>query len=781
MNIFFCNVYVWFQNHKRFRLWFFVMIGLMVGLWLTALVFPLPEGAEELPMSLRVVDRHGQTLRVYISTEETYRLPVELYDVSPHLVDATLLFEDRWFYYHPGINPVAIMRAAWMNWHAGEVVSGGSTITQQLARMFSDRPRTLSSKLVEAALALQLEIRWSKTRILEEYLNRAPYGGNISGCEAASWMYFGKSARELGPGEAALLAALPQSPTIYRPDLAPEKARERRNEVLGRMLAQGSITEEQFERAIREDVPTERLMFPLHAPHFCDDIARRSLGRDPCVVTTINLETQVLAERLVDQHIQVLRGNGVHNAVVIVLENDSAAVRALVGSAGYFNTEDGGQVNGARALRSPGSTLKPFIYAIAIDEGTATPATMIEDIPVNYAGYSPKNYDERFHGQVTLRDALTHSMNVPAVNMTQQLGLTRFLELLERGGITTVEEGADYYGLSLILGGVGVTPLELTTLYSCLAREGIAKPYRMRENDPLVPGERLLSEGAVYILTDMLTEVQRPDFPQHWEATTGLPKVAWKTGTSYGHRDAWAVGYSPRWTVGVWVGNFSGEGRPELVGADAAGPLLFDLFAALEADGEAWYTRPASVERRSVCSLSGMNPGPGCEHTYMELALRDVNQGRECSYHQVFVVDNATGYRLCPECMVGRDWHEETVVVYPPRVANWMRAHGNPLPSIPAHFPQCPRIFEAGAPVIHSPAEEVRIVLRRSVPLEDQKISLDAAVAMDVETIYWFVDERLIYQGPPDAQVFYVPEAGRHTVVILDDQGRRAERELVVE
>ncbi len=762
-----------------FRTTLIILAG-AAGLFLLALLaIPMPDNALDPPASTVIQDRQGRILRVYLSRDDSYLIPVELEEVSPHLTAAFITYEDRFFRWHPGLNPVAILRAARLNLQAGRIVSGGSTITQQLARMIDPRPRTFGAKLIEAFRALQLELRCSKDEILAAYLNRAPFGGNVLGVAAASRIYFGKPAIELGPGEAALLAAIPKSPETLRPDRFPDNTKQRRDEVLSRMLAHGAITQEQHDRARAESAAHGWKPFPLHAPHLSDDLAARSAGGR--LITTIDLDLQETARLMLERHVNGLRGRHISNGAVVILENRTGAVRALVGSADYFDERNDGQVNGALAVRSPGSTLKPFVYALALDQGLLTPHNLLEDIPVNYSGYSPENYDQTFHGMVTLRYALTHSLNVPAVNTLHRVGLTDVMHLLKQSGLRTLEQGAEHYGLALILGGAGVRLVEMTNLYATLAREGEYIPYRLLDTRPVLEGEPLLSPGAAWLITDMLTEVERPDFPAVWESTVNLPKIAWKTGTSYGHRDAWSIGYNPRYTIGVWIGNFNGEGATALVGADAAGPLLFDLFNTIGGDEDGWFQQPVTVGEHEVCVLSGMPPGPSCEQTALAPYLVDRSPNRTCTLHTEYTIDATTGYRLCPVCKPGRSSHVVTLVTWPPRVASWRRENGLPLDVIPRHLPDCPRVVVEGRPQIRSPEEDVTYVIRKFAPLEDQQILLDAAVAADVATIYWFVDNTLVYEGSPDKKVFWKPVAGAHEVVCMDDEGRKAARKLVVQ
>ncbi|MFC1543779.1 penicillin-binding protein 1C [Gemmatimonadota bacterium] len=754
---------------------------MMLGFGGLTLALPLPVDRLTSPPATRVHDREGHPLRVFISSEEAFHFPVELAEVSPHVIEATIAFEDRWFRWHPGINPVSTIRALVQNIRSGRIVSGGSTITQQVARLMDPRARTIGAKLIEAFRALQLELRYSKDEILQWYLNLAPYGGNIQGIEAAALLYYGKTASALGPGEAALLSVLPNSPTRFRPDRNPELARDQRDEVLGRMLDRRKIDPEQHRRALREAVPVTRAEVPFRAPHL-GDMLRNRYGSDAGdLVSTIDPATQQLAESLLNRHMLILRSRGISNGAIVVMENGSRAVRALVGSAGFFQAGNAGQVNGATASRSPGSALKPFAYGLALDGRLISPSTLLEDVPINIGGYIPKNYDGEYLGVVTAEDALMHSMNVPAVNLVYRLGADRFHTFLRRGGLSTLTEPYEHYGLSLVLGGAGVSLLDLTNLYATLASEGIYRPYRLLEDAVIEEGRRILSSESAFILTNMLSRLPRPDFPDTWEFSIHLPKIAWKTGTSYGHRDAWSIGYNPTFTIGVWLGNFSGEGSPALVGADVAGPLLFDLATALEGDAGSWFEPPVGVEEREVCALSGLLPGEHCTHLKREYHIVDISPHRTCNFHVNVAVDDETGDRLCPACWTDRPFHWETFVQWPSTIATWMRENGHPVPEIPTHNPSCRSLPGGDGPLIKSPATGVRYVLRSGVPIEDQQIRLEASVSSGIQTLYWFVDGVLLTSSHPTEPVFYLPKRGRHEVVCMDNEGRSTRVSLIVE
>ena len=726
---------------------------------------------------------------MFISPDEKWRVPAPLSEVSPKLVKAVVTVEDRWFRYHFGVNPVSLIRAAFSNWRAGTIVSGGSTLTMQVARMMEPKPRTIRSKLIEILRAIQLELAFSKDEILELYFNLAPYGGNIEGSAAASYFYFNKSQKNLTLGEAALLAAIPNSPEAHRPDAptgelqySPGKGKKN---VLRRLLRRGVITPKEFNEALSEPLPMKRFPAPFAAPHFAREL-KSTFGRTPGghrLVSTVDQDIQTLAKKILEDFMGPLKEQGISQGAVVVLDTRTREVLALVGSVDFFDSEAEGQVNGALSPRSPGSTLKPFVYALALDRGLISPQTLLRDVPVDYSGYRPVNYDERYRGVVTAEEALTHSLNVPAVNLAARLKEHGIYSFLRDAGVSTLPNPREHYGLSLILGGCEVNLLELTSLYAGLANQGEFAPPRILLNQPSRLPKRLLGEGAAFITTELLAKVKRPDLPKAWESAVNLPKVAWKTGTSYGHKDAWSIGYSPQYTIGVWAGNFNGVGSPSLIGSEAAAPILFSLFNALTQEYE-WFTRPLSVEEREVCAVSGMLPSPYCPDCKKELFIPGTSPYRTCTIHRVYTIgkDPSDGrtYRFCSKCRIGRSCETKVFEVWPPQIATWMERNGVPLEKVPEHYPGCSEILAGGAPVIHSPSENSEYVIREGVGPQHQKILLEASVSNSVRRVFWFLDNQLVFQGDPTDRVFITPVAGRHTLTCMDEEGRSTEMTLVI-
>ena len=756
--------------------------------------FPLPKEKLQPPTSTVVLDRNGEWLRAFTAPDDMWRLPETSLDaISPRFQTAMLTYEDQWFYHHWGINPVALTGAAFDNLKAGEIVRGGSTITMQLARLMEPKDRTLPNKLIEMFRALQLELTYTKSEILTYYFNMLPYGGNIVGSAAASRLYFNKPQSALSLGEAALLAAIPNSPERLRPDRFPERARKARKKVLLRMKDAGEISEQRLQEALQEPIPAERYPLPFKAPHLSrlltnkqSSIVSEHVGNQ-WIHTTIDQRYQDTAERILRERLRPLQGQGVSTGAVVIIDTKSHEVLAMVGSHDFFDKPSAGQVNGTLALRSPGSTLKPFIYALAIDKGLITPQTLVFDVPVDYVGYSPVNYDEKFTGYITAREALARSLNVPAVNLYAKMGKNQLYGFLKQAGISTLSDQEEY-GLSLILGGCGINLLELTNLYAGLANMGEFAPYHLIVNRDTkgkkrkkASTSRLLQPETSWIVTEMLTTLKRPDFPESFEHTGTMPRVAWKTGTSYGHRDAWSIGYSPELTIGVWIGNFNGTGAPILSGAEAAAPILFALFTALSGEkAHQWFTEPANLKTRLVCALTGLPVSPHCLTSVSDIYIPGVSAVRECHIHKSIQVDIATGERLCSSCRPGRQFREETIALWPAEVATWLNANGFAVSELPAHNADCTRPLAGTQPVILSPARDTVYKIRSNVPTEYQKIRLSASVSGDTQEIFWFLNGELIFKGQAVEPTFLTPVVGKHELTCIDGAGRSTSLPLTI-
>lgn len=768
------------QMHVRIgRSWLIRLAGIFIiiasiGFAFDRYVFPLPVANLEKPHAQFIYGRGGELLTAFASPDQYWRMPTVLEQVSPNLVSSVLACEDRWFYYHPGFNPVSLVTAAIDNFKAGKVVRGGSTITMQIARMMDPKPRTVKNKAIEILRSLQLELHYSKDELLEFYFNLVPYGGNIEGVGAAAHFYFGKSPDRLTVSEAAILTTIPASPNLYRPDVNPDACRNRRDRTLDYLLKRGEISQHKYEDALLEEIPVERTPRPFIAPQFCRSIASQNPEMS-AIRTTIDLSLQTIVERLSSEHLAVLRCRGIHNISVVAIDNKSGELLTLVGSPDFSDTRHNGQINGALALRSPGSALKPFVYALGFETGIISPASRLEDIPVSYSGYSPENYDEAYHGVVSVTDALIHSLNVPAVNLTAKIGLSRYYSLLRSGGISSLKGEYYEYGLPLVLGACEVSLLELSNLYATLAREGVYRPVRQLCDTSVTVLQRVLSPEACYMVSTILSDLHRPELPTSWEFTRDLPTIAWKTGTSYGRRDAWAIGYNPDFTIGVWTGNFSGEGSPYLVGAEAAAPLMLSIFRE-NSDGavSAWFPEPREVGMRDVCTVSGCVPGKHCTSTRQEMYIKGVSSYGACPVHRRVLVDQNTGYMLCRACALGKQVDSVIVENWSARLSAWLLDNGAVSP-MPEHNPQCQGIFAEDVPVIISPEGDAVFEIRAGIPRDYQKILFKASAALDVRTLHWFLDKELLATCDAGSPVFYTPEPGRYSLMCIDDLGRSSQ------
>ena len=798
--------------------------------------FPLPKARLHPSPSRIVLDRNGEWLRAFLAEDGMWRIAISsqqsavssqqegivkrkpLTDsrqpiANSHLLhQAILTSEDRWFYYHYGINPVSIATALYDNLKAGEVVRGGSTITMQLARLMEPKARNIPNKLIEMFRALQLEHTYSKSEILTFYFNMLPYGGNIVGTAAASRFYFNKPQHALSLGEAALLAAIPNAPERLRPDRFPENARKAREKVLNRLLTRRQISKQQWLEASQEPIPTKRYPLPFKAPHLSRMLAKENRWHakptvDGRIYTTIDVKVQETAVRILREYLDAerkpsLRGShSTSTGAIIVMDTQTRHVLAMVGSHDFFDRMASGQVNGTLAPRSPGSALKPFVYALAMEQGLVTPETLLFDVPVTYAGYEPVNYDGKYNGYVSARQALARSLNVPAVNLNARLKDITLHAFLKQAGISTLVP-AQKYGLSMVLGGCEVNLLELTTLYAGLANMGEFGPYQLTKNRTENYSKRLLREETSFIITEMLTNSQLPtntvNNPEAFARTMNLPKMAWKTGTSYGHRDAWSIGYSPTLTIGVWLGNFDGKGAPMLSGTDAATPILFALFTALTGqDTHRWFTKPEQLKTRQVCALSGAPVSPHCPTHKEDVYIPGISSVAVCAIHKRIYVDEATGYSLCSHCWnlptpdqrkehgshsttrtSLNDAQTQIFEEWPADAATWLAENGFSMPVLPEHNPLCTGTIAGNAPIILSPAEDTIYYIREGVPLENQKIRLTASASNRTQNLFWFLDGELIFQGNAAAQYWLTPVRGKHVLTCVDAEGRSATRPL---
>lgn len=728
------------------------------------LFFPLPPAK---PLSTTVLAQDSTLLSAYLSTDDKWRMQTRLEDVSEDLVKAIIAKEDRWFYFHTGINPLAIGRAALSNVFSGKRVSGASTITMQLARMMEPKERTWWNKLVEMFRALQLEWHYSKDEILERYLSYLPYGGNVEGVTTASYIYFDRPPKSLSLAQSTLLTVVPNRPNSLRPDTQSEAAEAARDKWLRRFGEVGVFPAAQIEAALAEPVVARRHEIKPRAPHFSRRMAQENAAAE--IRTTLDPEIQATAETLLGNYVRRARFKGITNGAVLVVDNQDASVRAYCGSADYYDGASGGQVDGIRAVRSPGSTLKPILYAMSFDEGIYTPGSRLLDVPATWNGYSPDNYDEKFRGPVSLEYALRHSLNITAVSTLKAVGYEAFVDLLEAAGMETVRKKRSELGLSVILGGCGVTLEELVRTFSAFARGGRMARLRMQADADSLPETRLFSPEAAWLISDILSGIERPDLPNMLIDATDRAKVAWKTGTSYGRRDAWSIGFTPRYTIGVWIGNFDGRGVPDLSGTTMAVPLLFDLFGALEQGSRRKFTRPHAVFQCDVCSETGDIPSEYCRHKVKGYYIQDVSPRKVCDQEHLLYVNADTTQQYCTGCLPQTGYRKVSFPIYPAELTLWYESQGLTYPQPPPHNPACEATFDGPGPQIISPSPDFEYFVQKTM---GQEILLQAASDSRVNRHYWYIDGRFHSSTSPGEKVFFAARPGSPKITCMDDKGR---------
>ncbi|WP_375447471.1 penicillin-binding protein 1C [uncultured Fibrella sp.] len=771
-------------GYLRTRRWLQVLLGTLLGLFLLDRLFPPPT---QVAYSTLVTAADGTTLHAFLNREDKWRMYATLDEITPRLRQVILQKEDRWFYWHPGLNPVAMLRAAGRNLLSGRRTSGASTITMQVVRLLEPRPRTYLSKLIEVVRAVQLEAHLSKDEILQLYLNLIPYGGNVEGIKSASLIFFGKPPQLLSLAEVTTLAIIPNRPSSLRLGQNNAAIVQARNGWLRRLVQSGTFTAKAVQDALAEPLDAQRRPAPNQAPHLSLRL-KIEQPDEPVIVSTLQPAVQGATERLVRQYVDRVRGQNIHNAAVLVINNQTGAVEAYVGSADFANSFDGGQVDGVKAVRSPGSALKPLLYALAFDRGLITPKAKLNDVPTNFGtssgSYEPDNYDRHFNGPVTAEFALANSLNIPAVKLLRDISTPAFVGTLRQAGFQTVQKQADDLGLSMILGGCGVTLEEITQAYTAFANGGEIRQAVFVADASVGGGPQyttsktIFSPEAAFLVTNTLTQITRPDLPNNFDNSYRLPRIAWKTGTSYGRRDAWSIGYNRHYTVGVWVGNFSGVGVPDLSGANTATPLLFQVFNAIDYNTPTGWFRPplgGKLASRQVCSESGDVPERTCEGRAVDYYIMGVSRASRCQ-HQTTVWTNAAGtLSYCAHCRpTGIDSLSRPVArLYPnlaPEVVAWYAASNRPYAAIPLHNPACERVFGTGvAPLITSLNQNSTYFINPKKPAD---MALVCQVANDVQRVYWYLNEKLYRATKPTETLFFTPTPGALTVACADDKGR---------
>lgn len=753
-----------------------LMIFVFVILFLISMnsIFPPPKPK---PYSMEILSRSGELISAYLTEDDKWRLHAGISELSSDLINAVMNKEDKWFYWHLGVNPAAVLRAVWQNVLTGRRVSGASTITMQLARLLQPAERNYLNKIIEMIRAIQIELRYSKKEILQMYLSYLPMGGNIEGVKSASYIFFNRPPSKLSLAQSIMLTVIPNDPNAFRidkPDLKNAKAA--RNKWIKKFMEEKVFPLEHLKDALEEEIYSKRFSLPEFAPHFARHIKQKH--KDHVVRTSLDLKTQLAAEKLLSLHVNRIKNKGITNGAVLVIDNKNNSVAAYCGSADFYDDNSSGQVNGVTALRSPGSALKPFLYAQALNSGAFSPKMKLLDIPTDFAGYFPENYDLKFNGDVTFEFALVNSLNVPAVRLLESTGLNEFLGMLERAGFNDLRKRKNKLGLSVILGGCGVTLEELTCFFTVFANNGLHHKINFLADENSDAGIKIFYPETVFIISEILSNNERPDFPNILSQSTKLPTIAWKTGTSYGKRDAWAVGYNKNYTVGVWTGNFDGKGSPHLSGAEAALPLLFDIFNSIDYNpDQKWFEKPLGLSKRMVCKDTGLLPSELCDNIIEDYFIGNITINKVCDLSKEIYTDIKGQIEYCTECLPFNGYKKRTVKSFAPELEHWFEENGLFFEEYPYHNPECRAKYSEGIPVFVSPVKGYEYYIEKN---SEQQIKLQAVSAASVKNHYWYLNDKFIGKCGNGGKIFIKPAKGINKIVCIDDKGSEAFIELSV-
>ena len=767
----------------------FLVLLLLVAAWW----FCLPDPLFNASYSTVLLDRNEQLLGARLANDGQWRFPGDDLEVPETFEKAIIQFEDKRFFDHHGIDLFALGRAMRDNLLSGKVTSGGSTLTMQTMRLARNKhERSLVQKAIEMLWAYRAEIKYSKKEILRLYASHAPFGGNVVGLGAASWRYFQKMPQQLSWGEAATLAVLPNAPGLIHPGRNRETLLLKRNRLLQKLESKGIIDADEASLAMQEPLPDDPHPLPDVAPHLLGHYQKAGAT----LYSTIDHDLQQRLTELLKRHADILSLNGVNNAALLLMETASGAVRAYVGNVSHENKLHQNDVDIITSERSSGSILKPFLYCAALEEGLITPGGIMEDIPTFIRGYQPLNFTQEYMGMVPADQSLSMSLNVPAVRLLQDYGILPFKEKLERAGITTLHFSPDHYGLPLVLGGAEVTLWDICGAYASMGRilnhflpyengyskDDVHEPVIFERKNGGTEERRngragtppVWNVGAIWHTFEAMSALRRPDQEGQWETYSSSRKIAWKTGTSFGYRDAWAVGITPNYTIGVWVGNADGEGRPGVIGLNASAPILFDVVRMLNDDSEWWYTPYEAMSEKTVCRESGWLAGPLCNTIDTVFIVKGNNTPQTCAYHTACYTDAEYTYRYQPECMDNKSFLHHYFVV--PAIAETYYKRYNPsYKSIPPLHPDCATSKgEKNDIAILYPRSGSKIYVPYEWDHKKSKAIFSAVHRSDTAHVYWHLDKKFIGKTKEFHQIEIDPTPGMHQLVLQDEHGSLA-------
>ena len=745
----------------------------------TGYIFCLPRHLFHVPYSTVVTDRNEELLGARIASDGQWRFPPR--NTTPEKIKECLItFEDKHFYHHWGVNPFAIGRAFYQNVKNKRIVSGGSTLTMQTIRLARNESRTFREKLIEMIWATRLEFRASKEEILSMYISHAPFGGNVVGLDAAAWRYFGHSADDLSWAESAMLAVLPNAPAMIHLSKGRKTLLDKRNRLLKQLLEKKTIDSSTYELAISEPLPDEPHPLPQIAPYLVSRFYQERNGEYSR--STINKGIQTQIEDLAERWSNEFRRSDIRNLAILVIDIPSNQVVAYCGNVHFDQKQGGNQVDVIQAPRSTGSILKPFLYYAMLQEGSLLPDMLLPDVPVNINGFTPQNFSMQFEGAVPASEALARSLNIPAVTMLQRYGVPKFHSFLQQIGLKTINRSSSHYGLSLILGGAEATLWDVTNAYAMMGRSLLQLPQR--SCSLLLPTSRITEStdpfqpGAVWQTFDALKEVNRPE-EIDWKSIPSMQTIAWKTGTSYGFRDAWAVGVTPRYAVGVWIGNATGEGKPGLVGAQTAGPVLFDIFNLLPSSS--WFTRPAGIfVEAEVCRKSGHLKGRFCDETDTLLVLPAGLRTEACPYHHLVTLSADESQRIYENCANTEPTLRKSWFTLPPVWEWYYKQHHPEYKPLPPFKAGCGEDTFQPMQFIYPPMN-ARIKLPKQLDGSKGFLTVELAHSNPNATIFWHLDETYQAQTQDFHKISLQPAAGKHSLTAVDGEGNTISTTFFVE
>lgn len=778
-----CKAHKFTPRHLRF--WVSVCVAVF-GLWF---YFCLPQPLFSVPYSTVLQARNGTLLSAHIAADNQWRFPLSD-SVPQKFSEAIRYFEDEYFYLHPGINPISMARALRQNIQHNHTISGGSTLSMQVIRMSRNNPsRTVSAKLYEMLLALRLELRYSKKEIMNLYAAHAPFGGNVVGLDAASWRYYNRAPQLLSWGEMATLAVLPNAPALVFPGKNHELLLRKRNRLIDKLQAKGVIDAATAELAKMEELPQKPQALPHYAPHLLSRAQSEGFGGQR-IQSTLDYNLQKTVQGIAQRYGNYYAGNLVHNCAILVLDTQTGAVLAYVGNISLRNKQSNQFVDNVISLRSSGSILKPFLHAAMLSEGSILPHSLLIDIPTRISGYAPQNFEKNFHGAVPANQALAKSLNIPAVRLLQSYGTNKFQQLLQKVGFSSINKAADHYGLSLILGGAEVSLWESTSAYASMARSltsfnhsgYLSNDYRAAHyvqtsaanSNATFTQHAPLSAGAIFHTFNAMLEVKRPYEELGWENFSSIRSVAWKTGTSFGFRDAWSIGCNSRYTVGVWVGNSTGEGRPELTGIAYAAPIMFAVFKQLPHN--TWFEDPlADISTIAVCNESGFRAGEHCTSTEQRVPKMGV-RAQVCPYHKAVFLDSTRQFRVNASCYAPSNMVISKQFVLPPAIEHFYKQHNPNYKALPPFMKGCQASKEQVLDIIVPDNNSAIFVPQGNENSGDNMVIFSAVHRNAKAQLFWHIDNNFVGSTNFPHTLEVLPSAGKHQLMVMDEDGNSVQR-----